>query len=77
MILTLKPSKPNEEGHPTVTVEIDGNNVVCAEAVGVLAAVLISWGYEYWTVVDAMAQWALDRDNIDEKEKGDEGLDNL
>ena len=77
MILTLKPSKKNEEGHPTITVESPDNTMTCPEAVEFVAAMLLAWGYQYWNVVDAMAQWAYDREDTDEKEKGDEGLDNL
>lgn len=61
MIFMIKPSKPNDEGHPTVRVELPDNSTPCGEAVDLMAAALIAWGYQPSSVVEAMFTWSNDR----------------
>ena len=61
MIFTIKPSKSKDEAYPTVAVSSPDNDLPCSEAVELMAAALIAWGYQPSNVVEAMFTWSNNR----------------
>ena len=61
MILIIKPSKQNDEGYPVITLDTQENGLPCKEAVEFMAGMLMAWGYQPSTVVEAMFEYANDR----------------